>query len=59
MTIALREFKIDVSRQVPVPVWLRGHKVGDFRVDLLIKNSAFPEIRIRVNPCESVAGVSA
>ena len=105
MVIALREAGLLVDRQVPVPVWFRDHRVGEFRADLLVdkivllelkcarllepaheaqllhylKSTAIeiglllnfgsrPQFRrflfdnerkkIRVNPCESVAGVA-
>ncbi len=45
MTIALRQDGILASQQVPVPVWFRGHKVGDFRVDLLVENSVLIEVK--------------
>lgn len=38
MTIALRQDGVNASQQVPVPVWFRGYKVGDFRVDLLVED---------------------
>ena len=106
LLIALREVGLTVDRQVPVPVWFRDHKVGDFRADLLVENRVLLELKstrilesaheaqllhylksteievgmllnfgsrpqfrrllfdnerkkIRVDPCKSVAGVSA
>jgi GxxExxY protein len=106
LLIALRDAGLTVDRQVPVPVWFRNHRVGDFRADLLVENSVLLELKsarllesaheaqllhylkstdievgmllnfetrpqfrrllfdnerkkIRVDPCRSVAGVSA
>ena len=106
LLIGLREAGFTVDRQVPVPVWFRNHKVGDFRADLLVENAVLLELKsarnlekaheaqllhylksteievgmllnfgtrpqfrrllfdnerkkIRVDPCKSVAGVSA
>ena len=106
LVIALREAGLTVDRQVPVPVWFRDHKVGEFRADILVEGSVLLELKsaraieaayeaqllhylksteievglllnfgsrpqfrrllfdnerkkIRVNPCKSVAGISA
>jgi len=106
LLIALRQEGLAVDRQVPVPVWFRGHRVGEFRADLLVEKRVLLELKsarmlekaheahllhylksteseiglllnfgsrpqfrrllfdnerkkIRVDPCESVAGVSA
>lgn len=106
LVIALREARLTVSRQVPIPVWFRQQKVGEFRADILVESSVLLELKcalvlepsheaqllhyfkpteveiglllnfgtkpqfrrllfdngrkkIRVNPCESVAEVSA
>jgi GxxExxY protein len=106
LLIALRQDGLTVDRQVPVPVWFRGNKVGEFRADLLVEKRVLLELKsarmlekaheaqllhylksteievgmllnfgsrpqfrrllfdnerkkIRVDPCESVAGVSA
>ena len=106
LLIALRQDGLTADRQVPVPVWFRGNKVGEFRADLLVEKRVLLELKsarmlekaheaqllhylksteievglllnfgsrpqfrrllfdnerkkIRVDPCESVAGVSA
>ncbi len=106
LVMALRDAGLAVSRQIPVPVWFRGHKVGEFRADILVEHKVLLELKsarvleraheaqlphylkateievglllnfgsrpqfrrllldnqrkkIRENPCESVAGVSA
>ena|ERR1700687_2828895 len=106
LLIALRQEGHTVDRKVPVPVWFREQKVGEFRADLLVEKRVLLELKsarmlekaheaqllhylksteieiglflnfgsrpqfrrllfdnerkkIRVDPCESVAGVSA
>ena len=34
--IALNAKGLDVRRQIQVPVWFRGHRVGDFVADVLV-----------------------
>ena len=45
LVIALRQAGIAVARQVPLPVWFRGHKVGEFKADLLVDNSVLLELK--------------
>ena len=45
LVIALRQAGLAVDRQVPVPVWFRQHKVGDFRADLIVENKNLLEIK--------------
>ena len=45
LVIALREADLTVERQVPVPVWFRELKVGDFRADLLVENLVLLELK--------------
>jgi GxxExxY protein len=106
LLIALRQDGLTADRQVSVPVWFRGNKVGEFRADLLVEKRVLLELKsarmlekaheaqllhylksteievglllnfgsrpqfrrllfdnerkkFRVDPCESVAGVSA
>lgn len=35
-SVALAESQIFFQRQIAVPVWFHGQKIGDFRADLLI-----------------------
>jgi GxxExxY protein len=105
LAIALREAGLAIERQISIPVWFRGNKVGDFRADVLVQGTVLLELKstrvlelaheaqllhylksttievglllnfgqhpqfrrllfdnerkkIRVNPCESVAGVT-
>jgi GxxExxY protein len=106
MTIALGDAGLRVERQLALPVWFRGQKIGDFIADMLVEEAVLLELKcvrmfepvheaqllhylkstdaevgllfnfgpspqfrrlvfanerknIRVNPCESVAGVAS
>ena len=39
LVIALQEAELTANRQIALPVWFRGHKVGEFRADLIVENS--------------------
>jgi len=41
IALALTDNSFDVKRQISIPVWFRGQKVGDFVADMLIENSYF------------------
>src|SRR5437773_9687956 len=43
--MALREAGLAVQCQVPVPVWCRRQKVGDFRADILVKKKVLLELK--------------
>ena len=45
LVIALYEAGLTANRQIPLPVWFRGHKVGEFRADLLVENSVLLELK--------------
>jgi GxxExxY protein len=45
LVIAFQEAGLTANRQIPLPVWFRGHKVGDFRADLLVENSVLLELK--------------
>jgi GxxExxY protein len=45
LVIALREAGLAATRQVALPVWFRGHKVGEFRADLLVENNVLLELK--------------
>jgi GxxExxY protein len=36
-----------VERQVPVRVWFRGHRVGDFDADLLVEGIVLLELKAK------------
>jgi GxxExxY protein len=43
--IALYEAGLTANRQIPLPVWFRGHKVDEFRADLLVENGVLLELK--------------
>jgi GxxExxY protein len=43
--IALTSKGIAVLRQIEVPVWFRGHKVGDFTADVLVEKCVLLELK--------------
>jgi len=44
-SIALAESGIFFQRQIAVPVWFHGQKIGDFRADLLIDEKVLIELK--------------
>ncbi|MDQ6786367.1 MAG: GxxExxY protein [Acidobacteriota bacterium] len=45
LKMALEGKDLKVARQVPVPVWFRGQKIGDFAADLLVENNVILELK--------------
>jgi GxxExxY protein len=45
MMIALAEAGLKVQRQVAVPVWFRGRKVGEYFADLLVEGTILLELK--------------
>ena len=45
LVMALREAGLAVECQVPVPVWFRRQKVGDFRADMLVEKKVLLELK--------------
>ena len=45
LVIALQEAGLRTNRQIALPVWFLGHKVGEFRADLLVENSVLLELK--------------
>ncbi|HXZ79671.1 MAG TPA: GxxExxY protein [Terriglobales bacterium] len=45
MAIALTEVGLEVQCQVPIPVWFRGHRIGDFRSDIVVERSVLLELK--------------
>ena len=43
--IALNGKGLDVRRQIQVPVWFRGHRVGDFVADVLVNQLVLLELK--------------
>jgi GxxExxY protein len=45
LVIAFQQAGLAANRQVPLPVWFRGHKVGEFRADMMVENSVLLELK--------------
>jgi GxxExxY protein len=45
LVIALREASLTVQRQLAIPVWFRGHEVGQFRGDILVEGKVLLELK--------------
>jgi GxxExxY protein len=45
MVVALEASGLPVAREVPVPVWFRGRKVGQYFADLLVDNAVLLELK--------------
>lgn len=45
MIIALREKGLKVEQQIPIPVWFRGKKIGNFESDLIVNNLVIVELK--------------
>ena len=45
LAIALRGAGLALGEQIPIPVWFRNHKVGEFRADMLVENSVLLELK--------------
>jgi len=45
MALAFSECGMKVEQEVPVPVWFRGKKVGDYRADLLVQRCVLLELK--------------
>lgn len=43
--IAARDLGLQVQEQVPIPVFFRGHNIGEFRADLLVEGSLLVELK--------------
>jgi GxxExxY protein len=45
MVVALEESRLSAMREVPVPVWFRGTKVGQYYADLIVEDVVFLELK--------------
>ena len=45
MVVALKESGLTAAREVSVPVWFRGNKVGQYFADLLVNNAVLLELK--------------
>ena len=45
MVVALIEAGLHVDRQVQIPVWFHGRKIGDFRADVVVEGMVLLELK--------------
>jgi GxxExxY protein len=45
LAITLSDYGLTVERQVQIPVWFRGQKVGDFSADVLVNDAVLLELK--------------
>jgi GxxExxY protein len=45
LTVALEEIGLCTAREVPVPVWFRGRKVGQYYADLIVEGVVLLELK--------------
>ncbi|MFZ0277797.1 MAG: GxxExxY protein [Candidatus Sulfotelmatobacter sp.] len=45
LTVALQESGMTVARELPVPVWFRGRKVGQYYADLIVDGVVLLELK--------------
>jgi len=45
LEVALNSMGLKVRRQIEIPVWFRGHQVGDFFADMLVEGCALIELK--------------
>jgi GxxExxY protein len=49
MAVELRHLNFKFERQKPVPIFYRGHPVGEHRVDLLVEDAVIAELKAIAN----------
>jgi GxxExxY protein len=45
MAVALAQSGLTASREIPVPVWFRGQKVGQYFADMIVHDSVLLELK--------------
>src|SRR5258705_2459759 len=45
LEVALNSMGLKVRRQIEIPVWFRGHQVGDFSADMLVEGCVLIELK--------------
>lgn len=45
LEVALSSMDLKVFRQIDIPVWFRGHQVGNFSADMLVENCVLIELK--------------
>jgi GxxExxY protein len=49
MVIALRQFGLNAESEMPVPVWFRGEKIGQYFADILAEEKVILELKCARN----------
>jgi GxxExxY protein len=45
LEVALTSLNLKVCRQIEIPVWFRGHRVGNFTADMLVEDCVLLELK--------------
>ena len=45
LEVALTSLNLQVCRQIEIPVWFRGHRVGNFTADMLVEDCVLLELK--------------
>jgi GxxExxY protein len=45
MMIALDDIGLVAAREIPIPVWFKGRKAGQYFADILVENTILPELK--------------
>jgi GxxExxY protein len=45
MILALQDCGLEVAREVPIPVWFRGNKIGPYFADILVEEKVLLELK--------------
>jgi GxxExxY protein len=45
MVVALESSSLRISREVPIPVWFRGKKIGQYFADLIVQKTILLELK--------------
>jgi len=45
MSIALKEAGLQVDRQIPIVVWFREQRIGEFKADILVEHTVLLELK--------------
>ncbi|HWZ44363.1 MAG TPA: GxxExxY protein [Candidatus Saccharimonadales bacterium] len=45
IVLALMEAGFTVARQVPLPIWFRGKRIGEYKADLIVNNAVLLELK--------------
>jgi GxxExxY protein len=53
LMIELQEAGLSAVAEVPVPVWFKGHDVGQFRADIVVENLVLLELKAAEQLCKA------